>query len=275
MAASLCVAPSAIIAAMPRQEDFAVEVEGTPVRGRLDLPESKAEQHPFATVLLCHGLPSLSPETQRLYGQITDALLSAGLAVASIARGTSGSPGTRLAVESIDDAAAVFHGLAVREDLDLEHISVLGHSLGAVVAACLARRTDQIDRVCLLAPVTADYVTGRLAGEGPDDVAAGLGGGSVPPGFFDGIEMLRPAEDLATYDRPTLIMHGAADRTVPPASSLQYRDAIQAAGHEAQHMLVALGDHLFSNETARTVCLDQVSRFFAAAARTQSAAPRS
>jgi pimeloyl-ACP methyl ester carboxylesterase len=259
---------------MARQEDFAVEVDGTPVRGRLDLPESKGEQRPFATVLLCHGLPSLSPEIERFYAQITDALVAAGLAVASIARGTSGSPGTRLAVESIDDAAAVFHGIAVREDLDLEHISVLGHSLGAVVAACLARRTDQIDRLCLLAPVTVDYVAARLVGEGPDDIAAGLGGGSVPPGFFDGLEMLRPTEDLATYDRPTLIMHGAADRTVPPASSLQYRDAIQAAGHVVQHVLVAMGDHLFSHDTARAVCLDHVSRFFAATARTQSAALR-
>ncbi|MHC4209988.1 MAG: alpha/beta hydrolase family protein [Planctomycetota bacterium] len=260
---------------MARQQDFSVELEGTPVRGRLDLPEPQPEPRPLPTVLLCHGLPSLTPETERLYGQITDALVEAGLAVASVARGTSGSPGTRLAVESIDDAAAVFHGLAVREDLDLEHISVVGHSVGALVAACLARRTDQIDRVCLLAPVTADHVVARLAGEGPDEVAAGLGGGSVPPGFFDGIETLKPAADLAAYDRPTLILHGAADRTVPPASSLPYRDAVLAAGHEVQHVLVALGDHVFSNDTARAACLDQMSRFFAAAAEKQSAASRS
>jgi pimeloyl-ACP methyl ester carboxylesterase len=195
--------------------------------------------------------------------------------VASIAEGSTGSPGTRLAVESVDDAAAVFHGLAVREDLDLDHIGVLGHSLGAIVVACLARRTDQIDRVCLLAPVSADHVASRLAVESAADVATRLGGGSVPPGFFDGLETLTPAEDLAAYDRPTLIMHGAADRAVPPTSSTQYRDAILAAGHDVQHVLVAMGDRDFANETARAACLDRVSRFFAAAGATQSAASRS
>ncbi len=198
---------------MARHQDFAVELEGTPVRGRIDLPEPQPEQRPLATVLLCHGLPNLSPETEQLYGQFTDTLVEAGLAVASIARGTSGSPGTRLAVESVDDAAAVFHGLAIRENLDLEHISVLGHSLGAMVAACLAKRTDQIDRLCLLSPVTADDVAARLAGDGPDDVAAGLGGSTVPPGFFDGIESLRPTEDLAVHDRPTPPREFGACRT--------------------------------------------------------------
>ncbi|MHC4803714.1 MAG: alpha/beta hydrolase family protein [Planctomycetota bacterium] len=260
---------------MARQQDFAVELEGTSVHGRLDLPEPHQEQRPFPTVLLCHGLPSLSPGARRLHGQLTDALVEAGLVVASIAEGSAGSPGTRLAVESVDDAAAVFHGLAVREELDLDHIGVLGHSLGAIVAACLAKRTDQIDRLCLLAPVTADHVAGRLAVESAADLTARLGGGSVPPGFFDGLEALTPEEDVAAYDRPTLILHGAADSAVPPASSARYRDAILAAGHRVAHMRVAMGDRDLSNETARAACLDQIVRFFAAAPKTQSAASRS
>jgi dipeptidyl aminopeptidase/acylaminoacyl peptidase len=260
---------------MATQQDFSVELEGTAVRGRLDLPEPRQERRPFPTVLICHGLPGLSPEAGRLHGQLTDALVEAGLAVASITGGFSGSPGTRLAVESVDDAAAIYHGLAVREDLDLNRISVLGHSLGAIVVACLARRTDQIDRVCLLAPVSADHVAARLAVESAADVATRLGGNTVPPGFFDGLEALTPATDLAAYDRPTLIMHGAADRAVPAASSIQYRDAILAAGHEVQHVLVAMGDRDFTNETARAACLDRISRFFAAATETKSAASRS
>jgi pimeloyl-ACP methyl ester carboxylesterase len=178
---------------MATQRDFAVELEGTSVRARLDLPDPKPEGRPLATVLLSPGLPNLSHDLDQLYGQITDALVEAGLAVARITRATAGAPGTRLAVETVDDAAAVIHGLAVRQEVDLEHIGVLGHSVGALVAACLARRTDQIDRLCLLAPVTADEVVARLAADGPGDVAAALGSASVPPGFFDGIESLTPA----------------------------------------------------------------------------------
>jgi alpha-beta hydrolase superfamily lysophospholipase len=260
---------------MATQEEFSVELEGTAVRGRLDLPEPQPEQRPFPIVLICHGLPAVGPEAARLHAQITDTLVEARIAVAAIIDGSIGAPGTRLAVESVDDAAAIFHGLAVREDLDLEHIGVLGHSLGAVVVACLARRTDQIDRVCLLAPVSADHVATRLAAESAADLVARLGGGTVPPGFFDGLEALTPAEDLAAYDRPTLIMHGAADRAVPPTCSAHYRDAILAAGHEVHHVLVAMGDRDLANETARDACLDRISRFFAAAPQTQSAASRS
>ncbi|MHC4218471.1 MAG: alpha/beta hydrolase family protein, partial [Planctomycetota bacterium] len=207
---------------MATHQEFDVELDGTPVRGRLVLPEAQTVQRPVPAVLICHGVPELSPETQRLHDQVADALVEAGLAVAGIVHGSAGAPGTRLAVEAVDDAAAVFHGLALREDLDLDHLSVLGHTLGAIVAASLAKRTDQIDRLCLLTPVTTADVTARLAAESAADVATRLGGGTVPPGFFDAIDVLTPAQDLTAHDRPTLIMHGAADRTAAPASSAAY-----------------------------------------------------
>jgi pimeloyl-ACP methyl ester carboxylesterase len=207
--------------------------------------------------------------------QVTDALIAARLAVADIARASAGAPGARLGVESVDDAAAVFHGLALREDLDLEHLSVFGYAMGAIVAACLAKRTDQIDRICLLAPVTAAEVAARMAVESAADITVRMGGTTVPPGFFDGIDVLSPARDIAAYDRPTLIMYGAADRTATAASAAEYRDAILAAGHAVQYLLVALGDHALTNETARAACLGQIAQFFAAGAQKPAAAARS
>jgi pimeloyl-ACP methyl ester carboxylesterase len=260
---------------MARSEEFDVELEGTPVRVKLDLPDRQSETRPLPAVLLCHGMPEPGADVRRLVEQITEVLNDAGLAVAGIARGSAGAPGTRLAVEAVDDAAAVFHGLALRENLDLEHLGVLGYSLGAIVAACLAKRTDQIHRICLLAPTTTAEVAARLAAESAADVATRLGGGSVPPGFFDGIEALTPAQDLATYERPTLILYGAADRTATAASWAEYRDAILAAHHQVQHLLVALGDHALSNDAARGACLSQIAQFFAAGAQKPTAASRS
>lgn len=260
---------------MARREEFDVELEGTPVRVKLDLPDRQTNGRLLPAVLLCHGQPELSPDARRLIDQVADALLDAGLVVADIAQGSGGAPGTRLAVESVDDVAAVFHGLALREDLDLDRLCVFGYAMGAIVAACLAKRTDQIDRICLLAPVTAAEVAARLAAESAADVTVRLGGGTVPPGFFDGIEVLTPAQDIAAYDRPTLIMYGAADRTATAASSAEYRDAILAVRHEVQHLLVALGDHALANETARTACLGQIAKFFATGALKPTAASRS
>ncbi len=253
---------------MPRREEFTVELDSTPVRGRLDLPDEQNCQGPLASVLLCSGLPAVGARTGELYDQLIDALVAAGLAVATITDGSISSPDAKLAVESVDDAAAVFHGLSVRDELDLNRISILAHSVGGITASCLARRTDQIHRICLLAPITAHEVASRLNGDTLDALATRLGGDGVPSGYFDGIEALRPTEDLAATDRPTLIMHGAADRVAQPELSLAYRDAVASAGHQVEHVLVGRGDHLFANTAARSACMDKVTRFFAASAGT-------
>ena len=249
--------------AMATHKQFTVELDGAPVRGELHLPEPSEGAPPPGTVMFCTGLPTVGPETGELYAQLTETLVEAGLAVATISGGSMTTPPARLAVELVDDAAAVFHGLSVREELDLDRIGILGHSLGGITAACLAERTDRIHRICLLAPITTHEVSSRLNGETDDEVAARFGGDSVPPGFFDGLDTLRPTENLAAHDRPTLIVHGAADRIAQPELSMAYRDAVATAGHQVEHVLVGLGNHVFANSAARGACLEKVKRFFA------------
>jgi pimeloyl-ACP methyl ester carboxylesterase len=249
---------------MAGPDAITVEMGGYPASCRLDLPRVSAEERPFPVVLLCPGLPGPDAQAAAFLSALTQALVNAGLAVATPASGAAGAPGTRLASESIDDAAAVFHGLAVREELDLQRIGVLGHSAGAIVAACLARRTDQIRRLCLLSPVTTGEIAARLADEGEAALAARLGATAVPDGFFQGIESLTPVEDAAAHDRPTLVLHGAADRTVAPEASREYARAIAAAGHACDLVLVALGDHFYTADAPRSACLDALGRFFTA-----------
>jgi len=252
--------------AMTICEQFTVELDGAPVRGELHMPETTEGAPPPGTVMFCAGLPTVGPETGELYAQLTGTLVKAGLAVATMTGGSMTTPQARLAVELVDDAAAVFHGLSVRDELDLDRIGILGHSLGGITASCLAERTDRIHRICLLAPITTHEVSARLNGETDDQLAAWLGGDSVPTGFFDGLNALRPTENLAAHDRPTLIMHGAADRIASPELSMAYRDAVATAGHQVEHVLVGLGDHVFAHSAARGACLEMVTRFFAESA---------
>ncbi len=251
------------MAAMASREQFTVELDGAPVRGELQMPETTPGAPAPGTVMFCAGLPTIGPEMGELYAQLVRTLVEAGLAVATMTNGSMTTPQAKPAVELVDDAAAIFHGLSVRDELDLDRIGILGHSLGGITAACLAERTDRIHRVCLLAPITIHELSSRLNGETDDELAARLGGERVPPGFFDGLDALRPTENLAAHDRPTLIMHGAADRIASPELSMAYRDAVASAGHEVEHVLVGLGDHLFANNAARGACLEKVTRFFA------------
>ncbi len=253
---------------MTTPQEFSVELDGSPVVGRLHVPERIGGDRLLPAVLLCTAWPRFDPEVEDLYGSIIDALVNGGLSVAVLVEGSAGSRGSRLAVESIDDAAAILHGLATREELDLDRIGIVGHSLGAVVAACLARRSDRIARVCLVSPPTAESVAAR--GDGVNELTARLGRMDLPPGFFEGLDSLSPAEDLAAFDRPTLILHGAADRIVPPDESLVYRDAVRAAGHDLDYTLVARGDHFYTEPAARAACMEALTHFFAAPVRTRS-----
>ena len=256
---------------MARQEVFDIELNGTAVRGRLDFPDAvrKEDAQARPVVLLCEGLPA-NARAREFPGQITDALVDVGVAVATIVGASDAAAGARLAVESIDDAAAVFHELMLREDVDLGRVGILGHSVGCVVAACLARRTDQIAGLCLLAPCTAAHVAACAAEDADSEIASRMGAPEMLPEYFEGLDALHPVQDVAVYDRPTLIVHGAADRVAPLAVALEYRQSIEAAGHRVEFIQVALADHFFSSNPARSACLDEVTGFFSSG-RPQSA----
>jgi pimeloyl-ACP methyl ester carboxylesterase len=162
----------------------------------------------------------------------------------------------------IDEASAVLHWLMLRDELDLARVGVLGYSFGSIVAACLARRTDQIARLCLLAPVSAEALLSAAERSDGSALLKSLGLEGVAEGFFTDLGALDPMHSAAVHDRPTLILHGAADEDVPAEVSFAYSNAIELAGHQAQHTLVAHADHFFEDEPSRTACLAQVSEFF-------------
>ncbi len=247
---------------MTQQETFTIEVAGAILRGTLDRPEPPGEE-PAGSVMLCSGVPAQSAETEALFSETAETLVAAGLVVATFSAGSSTRPGARLAVESVDDASAVFRWLALRDEIDMERIGVLGYSLGAMTAAGLAGRTDRIARLCLLAPVAIEEVVSRLDSEKEQEVAGRLGAAEVPVGYFDGLETVEAADSLLKHEGPMLILHGAADRVIDPDASGAFYRAIEQAGRRPDRLLVALADHAFSGP-ARTGCLDQLAHFFGA-----------
>ena len=253
---------------MGRRQPFAVEIAGSAVCGSLHWPPEQHSDKPVGAVLLIHGTPKPSAKTHALFEGITDAMTEAGLVVAAYAARSFNTDDRsitpRLAVEMIDDASAVFRWLVLRDELDLTRVGVLGFSLGAIVAAGLAQRTDQIARLCLLAPVTAEGVLSGADRTGEDEYIKSLGADDAAEGFLTDLDTLDSAQSAAAHDRPTLILHGAADRAAPPELSFAYAGAIELAGREVQHMLVALADHFFTDDPGRAACVAHVSAFFAA-----------
>ena len=84
----------------------------------------------------------------------------------------------------------------------------------------------------------------------------------VTPVLPDSDGPLDPLAALARGPGHTFVIQAAADRVVPRGDAQQYVEAIEAAGHAVEHVLVPLADHAFSADDLRAVCLDRLRDFF-------------
>lgn len=250
---------------MSRSESFEIKVGGGAVEGTLHLPPGEAHGKPWPAVLICRGIHGQREVAADLFGDLLAGLCDAGMAGAVYEPRPGGTgpemPDDHGVRRHIDDASAVFRWLALRPDLDLHRLGVVGFSLGAVVVSSLARRTDQIAGVCLVAPIRGDNAVARIAKS--NEWAVGTGLDEVDADLLESLAEVEPSGDLAFYDRPTLIVNGAVDQLVTTEISRRYLDGIERAGHQLERVVVALADHSFSAPAARTACVDQIVGFFA------------
>ena len=248
---------------MPQPLPLPIEFKSSTLPGLLHAPEGDPPSEGLAAVVICDDPLSEREAAEGLIADIADSLCEAGLVVAHIDRnelaGQSERPDDLDAGELVDQASALFHAVALREDVDIDRIGVLGYSLGAIIAMCLTRRTDRIARLCLLSPRTADHVAAELT---RNNGSGGSKRSSVPaPRLVETLAGLAAESDRTGGNLPTLIVHGAADRAVPPELSLVYLEAAGRSGPRPEHILIAQGDHGYNSPQAREACLDQILQF--------------
>jgi acetyl esterase/lipase len=214
-------------------------------RADLHLP-SAAGPHPV--MIMIHG-----GSWQSRYGRIVmrglvGDLLTRGWGVWNIEYRRVGNGGGWPAT-FLDVAAAVDHLAQLEADLDLDRVSVLGHSAGGHLALWAASRerlpsgapgridgepSVRLRRAIAQAGVcdlTSAYrwsrggPAGALMGGGPDDF----------PQRYDAADPMR----LLPASVPVLLVHGRADQTVSVKHSRNYERAARAAGDEVELVEIA------------------------------------
>jgi dipeptidyl aminopeptidase/acylaminoacyl peptidase len=244
---------------MPTQP-FEITVDDSSVHGQLAFPDEVEGAAPC--VLVCGGFPVEAGDGD-FPDQAVEALTGVGLAVATFEPrfSTLDERGLdkRRADQTVADATAAFEWLLERPDVDATRVGVLGYSTAAVIAACLAGDHERVASLCLVAPATEDAIVKWMSGdngseeEEPEDLPAAL---------EESVQSLFPIDEAATFDRPTLIVHAAADESVSAEASLRYVERIEAASHQAEYVLVARADHGFNSVESRVACLELLMRFF-------------
>jgi dienelactone hydrolase len=245
-------------------EAFDIKLDNGTVRGTLHRPATSAAKAPV--VVICRGVFVFAEDAAGLFDDLTQSLNEAGLAVARFEHRCADlileDFDAHRAVHDLEDAMAIVRWLMRRDDVDKAKIGVIGYSLGAIAATAVLQSLPSIARLCLLGAITAKNLASRLGnGNGNGSL---IKPGQVPAAYAASLAGIDSAQEAARDVRPTMVLHGAADRFVAPEVALEYVRALEDAGRPLEHILVARADHTFSSKDGRAACLDLACSFFAA-----------
>jgi acetyl esterase/lipase len=183
---------------------------------------------------------------------IAEDLASRGLAVWNLEYARLGGSAKAWPATMDDVAAGIDHLAQLAQDgvdLDLDRVTMIGHSAGGHLALWVAGRQRKagggLARVCIaaavgLAPI-ADLALAHASRIGGDVVAELLGG--TPSEYPERLRASSPAEMLPLGVRQ-LLLHGTEDRIVPIDLSRSYARAASAAGDEVDFIELPGGGHM-------------------------------
>jgi uncharacterized protein len=267
---------------MSSGETFEIAVERGTVRGALHLPATASAESPCAAVLICRGVYVPADDAGGLLEHLCEELVQAGLAVLRFDHRCADMIlddfDVHTAAHDVEDAMAALRWMLRRNDVDQARIGLVGFSLGAIAATAVCNNVPSIARLCLLNALTSRSVANCMseshAANGHNGSNNGrIESGHLPASYPASLGGIDSAREVAAHERPTLVLHGAADKFVSPSISLEYVRVLLDAKRPVEHALVARGDHTFSGSAARAACVDRVCAFFSALVAERAAEP--
>jgi acetyl esterase/lipase len=216
-------------------------------------PPASPESTPWPVVVLLHGGFWRAGRTLEIMHPLAIDLAGRDLAVWNLEYRRVGQYGGGWPGTLRDVAAGIDHlvTLAAQFPLDLDQVTVIGHSAGGHLALWAAARSKLPKRAPGARPKVRPRQVMSLAGV-PDLVAAaaaGTGDGAARAFLRAGPEAeperYRLASPLALLPLgvPTVLVHGDADTVVPVTFSRDYAAAATAAGDKAELVELPGVDH--------------------------------
>jgi uncharacterized protein len=245
-----------------------LETDGHHLIGVLHLPEENGQ---FPAILINHGYAGSKIGSQRLYVELAQQLAESGIATLRLDfRGCGDSEGDFARVTVDDLVADALEGLAFLRShpaVDPRRLGLLGASLGAAIAARVARKDQSMRSLALWAGVAV----GRLWIEDwmrhyPDQVHEnGISCGGVIAGanFRDSFLGIRADEDVKKLtSTPLFHVEGGRDRIVFSGHAQAFRTARDQSIAPSRFVVLPESDHHFSHPEERKLLLEQTTGWF-------------
>ena len=192
-------------------------------------------------------------------GSVFEALLKAGMAVATIDYRLAGEAHFPAQLDDVNDALRYLRAFADELGVDPQRIGVWGESAGGVLAALAALTTEPVSAAVLwYAP--SDLTSPQF--ERPTGAVSKLLG-SPPSQQPELAAQASPITHVSAKAPPFLLIHGTADQAVPAEHSQRLHELLQAAGARSTfHPVIGMGHELAGCADIERLITDSV-RFFA------------
>ncbi|MGH9445047.1 MAG: alpha/beta hydrolase [Terriglobia bacterium] len=225
------------------------------LRGMIHRPAGRAGRTGVPGAVLLHGFTGDRMESHWIFVKCSRALARAGIASLRFDFSGSGESEGTFSEASLEtevaDALAGIEFFRRQRGISRERIALIGLSLGGFIAATLAHRVRAQALVLWSAPASLEELRSvaeqlSMPVKGQRDLVE-YNAHRISRNFLNGIGTLDPLRGIASFQKPTLLIHAEKDETVSACHARRYLDAAGAAVKEA--VIVPGADHTF-NSTA-------------------------
>ncbi len=236
-----------------------------------DLLSEGSTEEKVPAVILFHGFTGDKLEPHRMFLKISRALEAKGISSFRFDFSGSGESDGNFedmtVSNEIAEAKRILEYVQSHERIDQTRISLLGLSLGGMIAGTVAGDLpDEIQRLVLLAPAgnMSEIVANMVRQVGADmsmpyfDRAGDL----VGRNFAIDIQAIDGFTRAKRFQKPVLLIHGTNDMTIPYTVSLRYRDEVY--NENASVHLIEGADHTFNGHTWESEVIETVTAFLTA-----------
>ncbi|UOF88785.1 alpha/beta hydrolase [Fodinisporobacter ferrooxydans] len=239
---------------------------GMTLRGMEHIPKLRDEEK-LPAVILFHGFTANKLQEHRMFLKLSRSLENLRIACFRfdfLGSGESDGDFEDMTVsKELEEAKAILQFVRQDPRIDPHRISLLGLSLGGLVASVLAGdHPAEIDKLVLLAPagnmyeIIQDMAHAYLAN--PDLKVIDIGGNLVGRAFPEDLKTIAVFERAAHFQGQVLLIHGMKDASVPYQIADIYRE--RSYGSRLTVKWIEDADHTFNKyewekELLETVCV--------------------
>lgn len=232
-------------------------------------------------VLICHGFVGSRIGVDRLFVNTARELAAKGyLAVRFDYLGCGESSGV-YGQEGVDSMiaqtrAVLDYALGVG-DIDPTRVTLLGHSLGGMIALLTAVRDRRVKNLVLWAAVGypfGDIV--KITGRQVYDQAIGQGsadylGYELTPVFFNSLGNFQPLQEAQKFSGDVLVIHGTSDDDIPADYAFLYQKVFWMRSEgSCDKEIIFQANHTFSSGESRKQLLQKTVSWLERLQNTQS-----